>query len=75
MVPSSTDRTTLIQQIFDQVVALNAEERTAHLDQACADDPDLRHEVEALLAVENHVDDLFRMVDLHHLRARDHLGC
>ena len=38
-----------IRGVFDQAAALGLEERGAYLDQACATDSDLRHEVESLL--------------------------
>src|SRR5579859_4788316 len=39
-----------IQDLFDQVVALPAQQRAAFLESACAGDPALRAEVESLLA-------------------------
>jgi len=39
-----------IKSIFDSVILLGKNERTAHLEIACANDVDLRREVEALLA-------------------------
>lgn len=38
-----------ICEVFDRAVALRVEERAAHLDTVCANDPDLRQEVESLL--------------------------
>jgi len=38
-----------VRAVFDQVASLPPAERPAHLDRTCADDPDLRREVESLL--------------------------
>ena len=38
-----------VRRLFDAVVGLDADERTAYLDRACQDDPTLRQEVESLL--------------------------
>jgi len=38
-----------VRGVFDQAASLPSAERTAYLDQACADDADLRREVESLL--------------------------
>jgi hypothetical protein len=39
-----------VEALFDQVLELPEPERNAFLDQACADDPELHRELEALLA-------------------------
>ena len=39
-----------VQELFDQAVGLPPSQRAAFLEAACADDPDLRAEVESLLA-------------------------
>ena len=38
-----------VREVFDRAVALPSEERTAYLGAACANDADLRNEVESLL--------------------------
>jgi eukaryotic-like serine/threonine-protein kinase len=39
-----------VREVLDQALALEAGERTPFLEQSCAGDPELRHEVESLLA-------------------------
>ena len=39
-----------IEEVFERVIELSAERRTAYLDQACSANPELRREVESLLA-------------------------
>ncbi len=39
-----------VKQLLDEVLAVESSERTSFLDRACAGDPQLRHEVESLLA-------------------------
>ena len=46
----SPERWHRIDQLFDAALDLPAGERTAFLDEACPDEPDVRDEVEALLA-------------------------
>ncbi len=46
-----------IDAVFGAALDRAPEERTAFLDQACRDDPDLRREVEALLGSENELGD------------------
>ena len=43
------ERAAQIRHLFDAVVDLNPDDRAAYLDQACRDDADLRHAVDALL--------------------------
>jgi tetratricopeptide (TPR) repeat protein len=50
--PTDPDRWRRIEAVLDQVLDLAADERGALLDQACREDPDLRAEVEALLAAD-----------------------
>jgi serine/threonine protein kinase/Flp pilus assembly protein TadD len=45
-----------VQAVFQQVLDLTAAERGAFLDRACAGDPDLRREVEALLDADREAD-------------------
>ena len=45
----SPERTQQILTLFEQVVGLDPDARRAYLDQACAEDPQVRREVEALL--------------------------
>src|SRR5580700_3946972 len=42
-----------IEEIVITALGLTGSERTAHLDSACGDDRELRHEVESLLVQEN----------------------
>ena len=42
-----------VQEVFDQALELNGDERSAFLDQTCGDDPELRREVEAMLEVDD----------------------
>jgi len=42
-----------VKDLFDQVVSLQAAERQAHLERACASDPELRREVESLLQADD----------------------
>jgi hypothetical protein len=46
---SSADHSDRIRDLFDQVVGLEPEERTAYLAEACGDDQELRRKVESLL--------------------------
>ncbi len=46
----SSERAGQVQALFDRIVELDAVDRTAYLDEACRGDPDLRREVESLLA-------------------------
>ena len=48
----TSERWYQIEALFDAVLDLDVTERTAYLDAACADDPALRGDVEALLAAE-----------------------
>jgi serine/threonine-protein kinase len=48
-----SDRSDRIRDLFDEVVGLAPEERTAHLAEACGDDEDLRRDVESLLEAED----------------------
>lgn len=43
-----------IRSVFDQTVALRAEERSLQLDKICVNDPELRQEVESLLSSHDH---------------------
>src|ERR1700722_4261832 len=43
-----------IREVFDRAVSLPSEERAAYLDTVCAQDSDLRHEVESLLFADDH---------------------
>ena len=45
----TTDRWRRLEEIFNAAMRLNPERRKAFLDQECADDPDLREEVEVLI--------------------------
>lgn len=47
---SSSDRHALVMDLFDELCELDVAARVARLDEACADDPELRAEVESLLA-------------------------
>jgi hypothetical protein len=44
------ERWSHIEEIYHSVAALRPEERPAFLEQACKDDPQLRQELESLLA-------------------------
>ena len=48
----SADRWRRIEALFDEAVALPAEERPAFLSRACGDDTGMRGEVESLLAAD-----------------------
>ncbi|HEX6903845.1 MAG TPA: protein kinase [Thermoanaerobaculia bacterium] len=50
--PLDVDHWRRIEPLLDQALDLPPEERSAFLDSACADDPDLRADVEALLAAD-----------------------
>jgi tetratricopeptide (TPR) repeat protein len=50
--PASPERWRRIESILDQALDLPSGERGALLDEVCAGDPDLRAEVEALLAID-----------------------
>ena len=52
MKPLSAARWHQIEALFDEALDLDAAARRALLDRTCADDPDLRHEVERLLQAE-----------------------
>ncbi len=59
----SPERWDQIQGLFDEVFDLRGDERAARLDEACRDDPDLREEVESLLAAYEQADDVLQQVD------------
>ena len=59
----SPERWDQIQQLFDEVIDLDREERAARLDEACHDDLDLRGQVESLLDAYEQADDLLHDVD------------
>jgi len=46
----SDDRWRRIEEVFHDAAGLTPPERTAFLDEACAGDSELRHEVDSLLA-------------------------
>ncbi|HVR98127.1 MAG TPA: hypothetical protein VMW27_16030, partial [Thermoanaerobaculia bacterium] len=50
--PMDPERWRRIESLLDQMLDLPPAERSALLDTACAGDPDLRAEVEALLAAD-----------------------
>jgi tetratricopeptide (TPR) repeat protein len=50
---TSPNRSDHIRDLFDELVGLAPEERTAHLAEACGDDEDLRRDVESLLEAED----------------------
>jgi eukaryotic-like serine/threonine-protein kinase len=50
---ATPERRRQIEEITLSALALNGDERRAHLDSACSTDPELRREVESLLAQEN----------------------
>ncbi len=50
--PLDVDQWRRIEPLLDEALDLPPEERSAFLDSACADDPDLRADVEALLAAD-----------------------
>ncbi|MEE8452604.1 MAG: serine/threonine-protein kinase, partial [Thermoguttaceae bacterium] len=50
-----TDRTRRISEVSQAAMALEPEKQAAFLERACADDPGLRNEVEALLARQAHL--------------------
>jgi serine/threonine protein kinase len=52
----SPERYHQIRNVFETTLAQPAETRPAFLDQACENDPDLRHEVERLLAAQAQVE-------------------
>ena len=43
------ERRQQVMEVFDAVIALDPAERSSRLDEACASDPELRHEVDTLL--------------------------
>ena len=57
------ERWAQVQHLFNQVVDLDEEARAARLDQACAGDPQLRREVESLLAAYAKADALLQPLD------------
>ena len=56
-----------LERLYEEAFALGPEERAAFLDRACADDPDLREELESLLAegagAETFMEDVGRLVE------------
>lgn len=54
--PADADRWRRIEAILDEVLELSPDERLARLDDACRGDPELRSEVEALLAADRSAD-------------------
>ncbi len=52
-----------VQDLFDEVVDLPTAARAARLDEACQDDPDVRREVESLLAAYDQADERLQDVD------------
>ena len=59
----SPERWEQVQRLFDEAIDLQGEDRAALLDEACRDDPDLRREVESLLAAYEQADDLLQDID------------
>lgn len=49
-IPRSSSDSQRLESLFNEVVELDSESRLAYLDRVCADDPDLRREIESLLA-------------------------
>ena len=54
---TSRERWSLIRGLFEEALALPESERPALLERCCADDDELRHELEALLAADAVDDD------------------
>ena len=50
--PLQSDRWNRVAELFDAAVALSGAERTRFLEQECGDDPELRVEIESLLAAD-----------------------
>ena len=59
----SPERWLHAQHLFDEVVDLDPSARTAHLDEACRDDPSLRQAVEMLLDADLNADDRLQHFD------------
>ncbi len=49
----SNDRWQRVEEVFDRAIELEKEDRASYLDHACAGDPDLRREVEEMLAADS----------------------
>ena len=62
----TTDRWQQIKAIFQVAADLGRGDRTAYLDEACATEPDLRQEIEALLAASEEAGDFIEKPALHH---------
>jgi serine/threonine protein kinase len=58
------ERFKTIKELFLEVADLPEEERTAHLDEVCKDDLELRREVEAMLACEDDAAKVLETVDI-----------
>ena len=59
----SPERAEQISTLFDAIVDLTSDERAAYLERACADDADLRRQVEALLEADDQPDEVFHKLD------------
>ena len=62
-----------IREVFDRAVSLPSEERAAYVNAVCANDSDLRREVESLLLSDDHAGTGFLnspVVDLTHPAAK-----
>lgn len=62
----TSDRWQQIKAIFQAAADIAASDRTAYLDEACANEPELRREVEALLAASEDAGDFIEKPALHH---------
>lgn len=63
------ERWSQISALLDNVLEVPPEERAAYLDEACADDPELRREVEAFLDAEANAPDFLEGEAAHHASA------
>ena len=61
--PFSPERWQRVEDLFDEVVDLDPEARKTRLGQACADAPDVRREIESLLAAYDQADERLQDVD------------
>src|SRR6185369_11649590 len=63
------DRWRKVDELFEAVLEHPPNDRASFLDSACADDPELRREVEKMIAFDRHAED-FIQTDVFHVAAR-----
>ena len=63
------DRWRKVDELFEAVLEHAPKDRASFLDRVCADDPELRREVEKMIAFDRHAED-FIQTDVFHVAAR-----